>query len=139
MNTLLAELADLLAGQGEEVERVGSGECEITGVEIDSRAPLVGKLFVALRGARFDGHDFVAAALAAGAAAALVERRWWASRQPAGVFLVVEDTRHARQPQQRHRPAAHLAGARSGPPCGGVRAGHQPARRDGDARRHRPP
>ena len=95
MNTLLAELADLLAGQGEEVERVGSGECEIAGVEIDSRAPLVGKLFVALRGARFDGHDFVAAALAAGAAAALVERRWWASRQPAGVFLVVEDTRHA--------------------------------------------
>jgi len=91
----LAELADLLARQGEEVELVGSGERRMAGVEIDSRAPLAGRLFVALRGARFDGHDFVAAALAAGAAAALVERRWWASRQPAGNFLLVEDTRRA--------------------------------------------
>ncbi|MBI5781932.1 MAG: UDP-N-acetylmuramoyl-tripeptide--D-alanyl-D-alanine ligase [Rhodocyclales bacterium] len=85
----------MLAGQGEQVELVGCGEREITGVEIDSRVPLAGRLFVALRGARFDGHDFVAAALAAGAAAALVERRWWASRQPAGSFLLVEDARRA--------------------------------------------
>jgi len=45
------------------------------GVSIDSREVAPGDLFVALRGPRFDGHDFVAAALAAGAAAAMVERR----------------------------------------------------------------
>jgi UDP-N-acetylmuramoyl-tripeptide--D-alanyl-D-alanine ligase len=32
---------------------------------------------VALRGERFDGHDFVAEVLAAGASGAVVERRWW--------------------------------------------------------------
>lgn len=45
----------------------------VRGVETDSRRPLAGKLFVALRGERFDAHQFVAQAEAAGAAAALVE------------------------------------------------------------------
>ncbi len=44
------------------------------GVSIDSRTLVPGDLFVALVGPRFDGHDFVAAALAAGAAAAVVHR-----------------------------------------------------------------
>jgi len=43
-------------------------------VTTDTRALAPGDLFVALRGERFDGHDFVAQALATGAAAALVER-----------------------------------------------------------------
>ena len=41
-------------------------------VTTDSRALREGDLFVALKGERFDGHDFVPAALAQGAAAALV-------------------------------------------------------------------
>jgi len=41
-------------------------------VVTDSRALEPGDLFVALQGERFDGHQFVAAALAAGATAALV-------------------------------------------------------------------
>lgn len=44
------------------------------GVGIDSRQPLGGHLFVALRGERHDGHDHVAAARAAGAVALMVER-----------------------------------------------------------------
>ncbi|SDJ90119.1 UDP-N-acetylmuramoyl-tripeptide--D-alanyl-D-alanine ligase [Billgrantia gudaonensis] len=40
----------------------------------DSRQPVPGALFVALRGERFDGHDFIAQAREAGAAAALVEQ-----------------------------------------------------------------
>src|SRR5919198_985427 len=41
---------------------------------LDSRAAGPGALFVALRGQKHDGHDFVAEAFARGAAAALVER-----------------------------------------------------------------
>ncbi|MBY0271094.1 MAG: UDP-N-acetylmuramoyl-tripeptide--D-alanyl-D-alanine ligase [Burkholderiales bacterium] len=41
----------------------------------DSRILKKGDLFIALRGERYDGHDFVGQAAAAGAAAALVDRR----------------------------------------------------------------
>jgi UDP-N-acetylmuramoyl-tripeptide--D-alanyl-D-alanine ligase len=44
----------------------------VAGVSIDSRALGRGQLFVAIRGPRHDGHNFVAAALQAGAEAALV-------------------------------------------------------------------
>jgi UDP-N-acetylmuramoyl-tripeptide--D-alanyl-D-alanine ligase len=55
------------------------GRWRAGGVSIDSRTVARGDLFVALAGPRFDGHDFVADALAKGAAAAVV------SRVPAGV------------------------------------------------------
>jgi UDP-N-acetylmuramoyl-tripeptide--D-alanyl-D-alanine ligase len=45
----------------------------VSGVSTDSRESLRGKLFVALRGDRFDGNRFVDAAFAAGAAAVLLE------------------------------------------------------------------
>ncbi|MGQ9365405.1 UDP-N-acetylmuramoylalanyl-D-glutamyl-2,6-diaminopimelate--D-alanyl-D-alanine ligase [Azospirillum sp. ST 5-10] len=62
-----------------------------TGISIDSRTVQPGDLFVAIEGPNFDGHDFVAQALAAGAAAAMV------SRVPVGVpgdasLLAVDDT-----------------------------------------------
>ena len=44
----------------------------LAGVSIDSRAVGRGQLFIAIRGPRHDGHDFVAAALHAGAEAAVV-------------------------------------------------------------------
>lgn len=47
---------------------------EIAGVSTDSRAVLAGKLFAALPGERFDGHDFVAAASRQGARVVMVER-----------------------------------------------------------------
>ena len=43
-----------------------------SGVRIDSRAVQRGELFVAIRGDRLDGHDFVADAADRGAAGALV-------------------------------------------------------------------
>lgn len=46
-----------------------------SGVQIDSRAVRPGELFVAIRGHRLDGHDFVAEAGDRGAAGALVSRR----------------------------------------------------------------
>ncbi|GLQ50711.1 UDP-N-acetylmuramoyl-tripeptide--D-alanyl-D-alanine ligase [Dyella flava] len=50
-------------------------DASITGVEIDSRKVKPGDLFVAFKGERVDGHDYLADAKAHGAAAALVERR----------------------------------------------------------------
>lgn len=58
-------------------------------VVTDSRRDCTGALFVALRGERFDGHDYAVQAAARGAAAALVDR-------PLGQDLpqcLVEDTR----------------------------------------------
>ena len=49
-------------------------DAAIRGVATDTREPMQGALFVAIKGERFDGHEFVAAAQAAGAVAALVSR-----------------------------------------------------------------
>lgn len=67
-----ASIADLAAALNARL--IGAGDKEIAGVAVDSRKLQAGNLFVALRGERVDGHDFVDAARAAGAAAALVER-----------------------------------------------------------------
>ena len=52
----------------------GDGRIGFSSVSTDSRTLAAGALFVALTGERFDGHEYVARARAAGAAAALVER-----------------------------------------------------------------
>lgn len=48
----------------------------LTGVAVDSRCVEPGDLFVAARGARADGHDFLAEAFGRGARAALVRNDW---------------------------------------------------------------
>lgn len=57
---------------GGRLERGSGGPPRFLGVATDSRDPLEGRLYVALEGRRFDGHDFAAAAVAAGAAGLLV-------------------------------------------------------------------
>ncbi len=52
-----------------------SAPVEITAVCHDSRSLVPGSLYVALHGARYDGHDFLAAAAANGAVAAMVEKK----------------------------------------------------------------
>jgi UDP-N-acetylmuramoyl-tripeptide--D-alanyl-D-alanine ligase len=63
--------ADIAAVTGGRVI-AGDPATRIDRWSIDSRAIARGDLFVAIRGERFDGHDFVAAALAAGAAGVVV-------------------------------------------------------------------
>jgi UDP-N-acetylmuramoyl-tripeptide--D-alanyl-D-alanine ligase len=69
---------------------------EIAGVSIDSRTVKAGELFVALRGDRFDGHDFVPDAVRKGAWGALIERPALGSINNAvggtGRVIPVEDT-----------------------------------------------
>ena len=72
----LANLVDdAMAGAGADSWAVvGSGDATITGLAHDSRRIRPGDLFFAVPGARSDGHDFVARAVAAGAAAVVVQR-----------------------------------------------------------------
>lgn len=63
--------AIVLATRAEVLRRPSS---EATSLTTDSRDDLAGACFVALKGERFDGHDFVARAATAGAAFAIVER-----------------------------------------------------------------
>ena len=57
-------------------------DAPLHGVGTDTRQLAPGMLFVAIRGERVDGHDFLAQASAAGAAGALVERRIPAAQLP---------------------------------------------------------
>jgi UDP-N-acetylmuramoyl-tripeptide--D-alanyl-D-alanine ligase len=64
----------------------------IAGISTDTRAIAAGSAFVALRGERFDGHDYLADAARAGASCAVVARDR-ALAAPAGLpLLTVEDT-----------------------------------------------
>jgi len=67
----------------------------VDAVQTDTRALTPGCLFVALRGDRFDGHEFIDAAIEAGAAAVMVDARFEAAlAAPLSVpALVVADTR----------------------------------------------
>ena len=55
--------------------RLVGADVEITGVSIDTRRVQPGDLFVAIKGERVDGHDFLAEAAAHGAVAAMVTRQ----------------------------------------------------------------
>ena len=62
------------------------------GVSTDTRSIQPGNLYVALRGPRCDGHDFIADAFARHAAAAVVERSSAAAEAPHSPLLLVDDT-----------------------------------------------
>jgi len=63
-------------------------------VSTDSRSIMPGVLYIALKGDRFDGHDFVEAALRGGAAAAVVNEAYTGADSRAAL-LRVADTRRA--------------------------------------------
>ena len=71
--------------------RLEGADRAFAGVSSDSRSLGTGDLFIALRGPRFNGNEFVGAALAAGAAGALVD-----APQPLALAqIVVADTQAA--------------------------------------------
>ncbi|MFM9033951.1 MAG: UDP-N-acetylmuramoyl-tripeptide--D-alanyl-D-alanine ligase [Mycobacterium sp.] len=79
----VAQIADIVGGRLSGITPAEAAVTRVTGtVEFDSRAVGEGGLFLALPGARSDGHDFAAAAAAAGAAAVLAAR-------PVGVPAIV--------------------------------------------------
>lgn len=79
----VAEVADIVGGRLADITPEEAASRRITGtVEFDSRAVGPGGLFLALPGARSDGHDFAVGAVRAGAAAVLAAR-------PVGVPAIV--------------------------------------------------
>ncbi len=90
MQATLQELLSAISGAS--LRAPADAAIAFTGVSTNSKTVEPGNLFVALRGERFDAHDFLADVVARGAAAVVVEHL------PAGVSvpaLVVGDTRHA--------------------------------------------
>lgn len=83
----------------------GDPQTRIGAWSIDSRTVSPGDLFVAIHGDRFDGHEFVAAALAAGAAGVVVARTpvlpQAGAGGPAPLVIEVEDTTRALQDAAR--------------------------------------
>jgi len=65
---------EIIAATGGTLLR-GSAERVFADVSTDTREPQSGKLFIPLRGARFDGHGFLAVAATGGAAGVLLEKR----------------------------------------------------------------
>jgi UDP-N-acetylmuramoyl-tripeptide--D-alanyl-D-alanine ligase len=82
MNRSLREFAALCGG------RYQGAEGMYTGVSTDTRSLRSGEIYLALRGPRFDGNEFLPAAAAAGAIAAVVDRPVDAAPLP---LIKVED------------------------------------------------
>jgi UDP-N-acetylmuramoyl-tripeptide--D-alanyl-D-alanine ligase len=93
----MMSLAEAAAAIG---ARAVGEETRFEGVSTDTRSVGRGELFVAIRGERFDGHDFLAAAKARGAVAALVDEKY--SGAPPLPLLVADDTRLALGHLGRH-------------------------------------
>jgi len=91
--TTMMSLADAAHVLGARAE---GGDAGFESVSTDSRTLESGALFVALRGERFDGHDYLAVAQERGAAAAMIEASGQERCARAGLAaLVVKDTRRA--------------------------------------------
>ncbi len=79
----LTQIAEIVGGRIDGIDPGDAARVRVTGtVEFDSRAVSPGGLFLALPGARSDGHDFAAAAIESGAVAVLAAR-------PVGVPSIV--------------------------------------------------
>jgi UDP-N-acetylmuramoyl-tripeptide--D-alanyl-D-alanine ligase len=93
-------LAEVLDATGGSLVEPAPG-LAFTGVSIDSRTLGEGALFFAIKGPRFDGHDFLSAAADRGARAAVVQRD---APAPAGLPLLrVADTTRALSELARSR------------------------------------
>lgn len=102
-------LAEAALGCGAKLEAppsvAGAGALEACGYSINSRTIAAGELFFAVRGERFDGHDYVQRALERGAVGAVVSVSRVAHLSNATLsapLLVVEDTLVALQALASH-------------------------------------
>jgi len=102
-------LAEAAIGAGAVLEAPasisGAGALVASGYSIDSRTVGPGELFFAVKGERFDGHDFVAAAFERGAVGAVVSRAKLPALSDAALaapLLIAEDSLAALQSLASH-------------------------------------
>ena len=79
----------VLRGAGAALRGALPPQTVFASIERDARQAKPGDLFIALRGERFDGHDFVGDAAAAGAAAALVSQEWADAQSDVSLPLLI--------------------------------------------------
>jgi UDP-N-acetylmuramoyl-tripeptide--D-alanyl-D-alanine ligase len=84
LNWTMREAAALMSAS-----LLGDGEVPVTGLSIDTRTIRRGDLYVAIRGQRLDGHEFVAEALRKGASGVVADHRVSMSGKP---LAIVADT-----------------------------------------------
>ena len=89
MKLPLGQIAEFISATGDFPQ-----DESVTGYSIDSRTVGPGQLFFAVKGERFDGHDFVEQALEKGATSAVVRKDQLGrySGEPKIKLLAVEDT-----------------------------------------------
>jgi len=87
MKLPLARIAEFISATGDFDARAVA-----LGYSIDSRTVQPDELFFAVKGERFDGHDFVEQALSAGAAGAVVRRDRWPRYSSRKSLLAIDDT-----------------------------------------------
>lgn len=89
----MMKLEYLLRGV-EVIERINGKDVSIESLTFDSRAVRKGSLFVAEKGEKFDGHDYIDAAIKGGASAVLVETLP-ENLDDNTIYIKVEDTSFA--------------------------------------------
>ena len=88
MKLPLSRVAELLSSP----LTAGDPNALVTGYSIDSRTIQPGELFFAVKGEKFDGHDFVAQALENGAVAAVAARAKFAEADKTKPLIIVDNT-----------------------------------------------
>lgn len=82
-------------------EITGSADVEVTGIAYDSRKVKTGDVFVAAKGEKHNGHDFISDAVKKGALAIVHEgsnsslKKLLVTRYPLPIFIRVKDSREA--------------------------------------------
>ncbi|MBX9257022.1 UDP-N-acetylmuramoyl-tripeptide--D-alanyl-D-alanine ligase [Desmonostoc muscorum CCALA 125] len=89
----LAQLVEVLLARPVNLYETGLTQVSC-GIQTDTRILKPGEVFLALRGDKFDGHEFVATAIAKGAIAAIVDLEY---ENPGFPVLQVKDTLKAYQ------------------------------------------
>ena len=88
----LATLLQALAGQVKILDRRGNFDVSVNAITDDSRAVSTGSLFVAVKGERVDGHEFIPAAIKGGVVALVSQQP---VREVSLPFARVDDSRKA--------------------------------------------
>ncbi len=109
----MLSLRQVVEATGGTVRGTGLADHQFRSIVVDSRQVSAGALFVALRGQKHDGHQFVAQALANDAAGALVERipaecAWALDSESDGPpLIVVPSTQKALEEMTRYELERH--------------------------------